>query len=199
MKRIFDIIFSAAVIVFLSPVFLVIAILIKYDSEGAVFFCQQRVGKNGQLFWIYKFRTMVKNHVPNDKLDYVKQNDLRITRLGRILRNTSLDELPQFLNALKGDMSVVGPRPLHIQQVEYLTTNIMDFSRRHSVKPGITGMVQVSDMRSNVETLEEQRARLMLDIEYVQIHNFGLDMHLVLRTIWTMVARYNVSAKIYTK
>lgn len=189
MKRFFDVVFSGAALIFVFPLFPILGLLIRLDSRGPVFFRQQRVGLNGVPFMIYKFRTMEAG-------DAVHSGP-KITRLGRLLRNTSLDEIPQFINVLKGEMSVVGPRPLFLDEVATLSAQLPEFPKRHQVKPGITGLVQVSDMRSKVSTLEEQRQRLALDLGYVAAHSFAQDMIIVLRTVWTVIARYNVSVRTY--
>lgn len=171
---------------------MVIALLISTDSRGPILFAQKRVGKDNRRFTIYKFRTMVMHDTPEHVVDQVKRHDPRITKIGRVLRNTSLDELPQFFNVLIGDMSVVGPRPLKKAEADYYASHFPDFTERYQVKPGITGLVQVSDLRSCVDTLAEQRARLDLDLWYVRHQSFWLDIMIILKTVWTVLARYNV-------
>lgn len=199
MRRLFDIVFSILALLSCFPLMLLVAILIKLGSKGRVFFLQQRVGKDNKPFWIYKFRTMREKHSKQNKIDYVKAGDPRITKFGKILRNTSIDELPQFWNVLKGEMSVVGPRPLPLLEVKNLSKNIPNFNERHKVKPGITGWVQVSDMRSCVDNLSDFKSRLDMDLWYIQNHTFLLDMKIILKTVWTITSRYNVSAKKYRK
>ena len=188
-KRTFDIIFSLLVLILLSPLLLIIAILIKLDSEGPVIFRQVRVGKDGKLFVSYKFRTMyvdaeerLKEILENDpearkewETYWKLKNDPRVTRVGRWLRKTSLDELPQFFNVLKGDMSVVGPRPYIPSELKH----IQEYAKIIlSVRPGITGLWQVSG-RNEVG----YRVRMLLDTLYVVNWSFWLDMVIIFKTI----------------
>lgn len=175
MKRLFDVIVSALVLVFLIPVFILIAVAIKLDSEGTVLFKQTRVGLGEKGFSIFKFRSMVQNSSQIGP-HYTSQNDGRITKIGRFLRRTSLDELPQLLNVLKGEMSLVGPRPnVFVQRHEYSQE---DWDKRNSVKPGITGLHQAT-LRS-ASTAEE---RLALDLKYVNKASFLLDLKIILLTV----------------
>lgn len=192
LKRIFDIVFSICALIGTAPIMLVIALLIKLDSPGPIFFRQTRKGKFGKGFRIIKFRTMMHDHIPKDPLDYVHKGDPRITDIGHFLRDSSLDELPQFINVLLGNMSVVGPRPHTLQQALHYLNTMPEYAERFLMKPGITGLVQVSDLRSCAETEAEQRARLQLDIQYMQNWSLWLDIKIIFKTVWTMVRRYNV-------
>lgn len=188
-KELFDYIFSALVLLLLSPLFLAIAIAIKIDSKGNIFFKQQRVGLRGRLFYVYKFRTMVSNAEElRDKL--LDQNEMdgpvfkithdpRITRIGHFLRKTSLDELPQFLNVLRGEMSVVGPRPPIPSEVEEYERWQL---RRLSMKPGITCIWQVSG-RNDIPFEEWMR----MDMEYIDNWSLKLDFVIFFKTIRTML------------
>jgi len=173
-KRSVDISVAILLLLVLLPVFLAIALFIKLDSKGPVFFRQLRVGKNRTEFNMLKFRSMVIN-APDIGPYYTSKNDVRITPSGSLLRKTSLDELPQLINVLKGDMSLVGPRPdVLAQQKEYSET---DWQKRHSIRPGITGLAQAS-MRSAASAVE----RCELDLDYVDRGSWTLDLKILLLT-----------------
>lgn len=175
LKRIFDILVSFLLIIITIPLFILIAICIKVTSKGPIFFLQKRPGKKGELFKIFKFRTMELGSEKMTKGVEVLKNDPRITKIGKILRRTKIDELPQLINVLKGDMSLVGPRPERIDSLNDYTDEI---SKRLLVRPGMTGLAQVS---GNIYlTLQE---RYKLDIYYVENQNFLLDTKILLRTI----------------
>lgn len=173
-KHLLDRVFSFILLVLLSPLFVIIAVLIKFDSKGPVFFIQQRVGKNNVLFNIYKFRTMVHDAVNIGNGVYTEENDPRITRVGRFLRKTSLDELPQLINILKGEMSFIGPRPTLAYQVEQYN----DFQKKRLLmKPGITGLAQVNG-RNSISWPE----RIQYDVQYVENYSLGLDLKILIKT-----------------
>ncbi len=174
MKRTLDFIASGVGLLLISPIFLLIALLIKLNSTGPVLFAQTRVGRNCEAFKLYKFRSMVTNAESVGPY-YTQQNDPRITRIGRFIRKTSLDELPQLINVLKGEMSIVGPRPDVPAQRELYTEE--EWSERHFVRPGVTGLAQ-STLRS--EATAEQRKNL--DLEYVRKNTIVLDLKIIL---WT--------------
>lgn len=179
LKRPIDVVASAAVLTFLWPVLLGIAIWVRVDSHGPALFRQQRVGRNQVAFDILKFRTMV--HRPSDAIDQVAElvvtggRDARITRAGRFLRASSLDELPQLLNILRGDMSLIGPRPVIPDQLLAVPDERLD---RFAVRPGLTGLAQVRGRRG-LDWLEQ----LALDSEYVRRCSLWLDIQIVLRTV----------------
>lgn len=166
---------SFILLILLSPLFLLISIFIKLDSKGNVIFKQKRVGKNGELFTIYKFRTMVVNASEKGTKYRVLKDDNRITKVGKFLRKTSLDELPQLFNVLKGDMSLVGPRPTLQFIVDQYTT---EQKERLLVKPGITGLAQVNGRQSL--TWEE---KIKYDLKYVKEYNFLLDIKILFKTV----------------
>src|SRR5690554_916178 len=175
-KRLFDVLISAFGLILLLPLLVIVALMIKFTSKGPVIFKQERLGKNGSVFKIWKFRTMV---VGAEKQGvYESKNDARVTGIGRILRKLSLDELPQFVNILKGDMSIIGPRPAltyHPWPLEDYT----DFQRKRlNVRPGVTGYAQVNG-RKNVEWNE----RIKLDVYYVENISFWLDTKIFFKTI----------------
>lgn len=177
-KRFFDILLSACALVVLSPVLLVVAVLVRIKLGSPVIFCQERPGKDEKIFKMYKFRSMTDARDENGEL---LPDEIRLTRFGRILRSTSLDELPELWNILKGDMSIVGPRPL---LVKYLPLYNEEQRHRHDALPGLTGLSQVSgdvDM-----TWERQFA---LDVAYVEGISFLLDVRIILLTVRRVLAR----------
>ncbi|WP_303821213.1 exopolysaccharide biosynthesis polyprenyl glycosylphosphotransferase [Apibacter mensalis] len=185
-KRLFDILFSLFVIIFiLSWLYPLIAIAILLESGKPVIYAQKRVGLGGNIFYCYKFRTM-KNSKDNDIKATVK-DDSRVTQLGRILRKSSLDEMPQFFNVLKGNMSVVGPRPHMVVQDNYYNDLLLRYSRRHHVKPGITGLAQVKGFRGEINSREDMQKRIIADIYYVRKWTFYLDMIIILRTVFKTI------------
>lgn len=180
-KRIFDIIFSSLVIVFiLSWLFPIIALLIKLDSKGPVFFVQKRVGRWGKSFKCLKFRTMVVNSQANTR--QASENDTRITRVGNFLRKSNLDEFPQFFNVLLGQMSVVGPRPHMHADCNNFSSVIANYKFRNMVKPGITGLAQVKGYRGPTKNFESIFHRYQFDAFYIRNANFWLDMRIVRKT-----------------
>ncbi|WP_294303329.1 exopolysaccharide biosynthesis polyprenyl glycosylphosphotransferase [uncultured Chryseobacterium sp.] len=183
LKRAFDIVFSVIVLVGIcSWLFPVIAILIKSGSKGPVFFIQERYGFHEEVFRCIKFRTMVINDESSTKT--TAENDVRITRIGKILRKTSLDEMPQFLNVLKGEMSVVGPRPHMLVVDDYYKPKIGRYSLRSMVSPGITGLAQVNGLRGDAGDMKvEMNKRVLADAFYVRNWSFVLDLVIILKTI----------------
>jgi putative colanic acid biosysnthesis UDP-glucose lipid carrier transferase len=182
-KRAFDIVFSAAIIVFiLSWLVPLISILIKLDSPGPIFFIQKRNGRGNQPFGCLKFRSMRLNDDSETK--QATKNDERITKLGRFLRKTSIDELPQFFNVLVGDMSVVGPRPHPIKLNENYRSLIDRYMSRHLIKPGVTGLAQVMGYRGETSEPHQMKSRIKMDIFYVEHWTFWLDIKLIFLTIF---------------
>ena len=176
-KRIIDIILSLAGIIISSPLLLGIAIGIKATSKGKVLFCQERVGFNSQNFTIYKFRTM-KSNTSND--GWTVKNDDRVTKLGKFLRKSNLDELPQLFNVLKGDMSLVGPRPEQVHFVEKFRDEIPKYMLKHRVRPGITGWAQVNGLRGDT-SIEE---RIKKDLYYIENWSLSLDVKICIMTLF---------------
>tara|TARA_B110000902_G_scaffold111303_1_gene131338 strand:+ start:310 stop:1401 length:1092 start_codon:yes stop_codon:yes gene_type:complete len=181
-KRIFDILFSIIICVFLLSWLLpILWVIVKIDSKGAFFFKQIRDGVDGKQFCCYKIRSMKTNSLSH-KISATK-NDKRITKIGAFLRKTSLDELPQFFNVLKGDMSVIGPRPhMNIQTEKYLK-EIDHYIVRNSVKPGITGLAQVSGYRGEVQKKSDIENRVRLDVFYIENWSFFLDIKIIFQTL----------------
>lgn len=186
-KRAFDLAFSSFVIVFfLSWAMPLIALIIKLDSKGPVFFKQKRTGKDKQEFWCYKFRSMRVNDASD--LQQAKKNDSRITKIGAFLRRTSLDELPQFFNVFLGNMSVVGPRPHMLKHTEEYSKVVEKFMSRHFVKPGITGLAQAKGFRGETETDLLMQNRVRLDRFYVGNWSLVFDIKIILLTISSLLS-----------
>ena len=185
-KRSFDIAFSSLVILLIfSWLFPVLAILIKLDSRGPVFFKQKRTGKKNGAFWCWKFRTMIVNDEADNK--QACQNDERVTRLGRILRKTSLDELPQFINVFLGNMSVVGPRPHMLNHTKEYSKKVEKFMVRHFVKPGITGLAQTRGYRGETVNVVSMKNRVKLDRFYIQNWSLLLDIKIIILTMTSLL------------
>lgn len=182
-KRSFDIAFSAIVIFFiLSWLVPIIALLIKLDSRGSVFFTQLRSGKNNTPFLCYKFRSLKVNNDAHHK--QVTRDDNRFTRLGRFLRKSNLDELPQFLNVFRGEMSVVGPRPHMLKHTEEYSQMLNHYMVRHYVKPGVTGWAQINGYRGEIKKKKDLRGRIEHDIWYMENWTMWLDLRIIMLTIY---------------
>ena len=180
-KAVEDKVISIIGLLFSIPLFMVIAILIKIDSRGPIFFVQQRHGLNNKIINVIKFRSMYV--MENDgKIIQATKNDNRVTRLGKILRKTSIDELPQLINVLKGDMSIVGPRPHAISHNNYYKKLLQNYANRHKVKPGITGWAQVNGFRGETKDLVKMKERVRYDIEYIENWSFWFDLKILLKT-----------------
>jgi putative colanic acid biosynthesis UDP-glucose lipid carrier transferase len=181
-KRASDIVFSLLILVLISPLLIGVAIAIKSSTAGPVLFKQRRYGLDGEEILVYKFRSM---SVSEDGASIVQasRNDSRITPIGAILRRTSLDELPQFLNVLQGRMSIVGPRPHAVAHNEFYRKLIKGYMVRHKVKPGITGWAQVNGYRGETETLDKMQGRIDCDLDYLRNWSLGLDVRIILRTV----------------
>ncbi|NOZ97709.1 MAG: sugar transferase [Gammaproteobacteria bacterium] len=183
MKRLVDVLISLIALIILSPIFLIVAYKVRKNLGSPIFFYQERPGKNGKLFKMIKFRSMKDafdgdgNPLPDEK---------RITPFGQKLRSTTLDEMPQLFNVLKGDMSIVGPRP---QLAEFLDHYTPEQMRRHEVKPGMTGLAQVNG-RNNLDWED----KFKLDIEYVETHNVFLDFKIMFKTVKVMLTKEGINA-----
>jgi putative colanic acid biosynthesis UDP-glucose lipid carrier transferase len=185
LKRTFDIAFSLFVIFAIFPFIMpLIALAIRLDSDGPIIFKQLRPGKKNKLFDCYKFRTM---HVNSFTEVQATKNDARITRVGRFLRKTNLDELPQFFNVLLGNMSVVGPRPNMVSQLEQYSKTIDQYKIRHFITPGITGYAQVNGYRGETRDHELMEKRVKYDVLYLENWSLSLDIKIILLTVWNMV------------
>lgn len=185
-KRIFDILFSSIIIfLILSWLTPLMAILIKLESKGPVFFKQKRNGLNYEEFYCYKFRSMRLNPIAD--LEQVQKNDPRVTKIGSFMRKTSIDELPQFFNVLLGEMSVVGPRPHMVSHTEMYAKSVDKFMVRHFIKPGITGLAQTSGYRGEVENEKDIINRVKYDIFYLENWSILLDIKIVLLTVFNVL------------
>jgi putative colanic acid biosynthesis UDP-glucose lipid carrier transferase len=181
-KRMFDILMSLLILPLLAPILLVIAICVKLTSPGPVLFKQRRYGLGGEEIFVYKFRSMTVQENGN-KVTQATRNDSRITKLGGILRRTSLDELPQFINVLQGRMSIVGPRPHAVAHNEMYRKLISGYMIRHKVKPGITGWAQVNGLRGETEALEKMEQRVNYDLAYLRDWSLSFDLRIMFRTV----------------
>ncbi|MBV6406214.1 MAG: UDP-glucose:undecaprenyl-phosphate glucose-1-phosphate transferase [Flavobacteriales bacterium] len=188
LKRTFDVLFSALVILLVfSWLFPILAVLVKLSSRGPVFFRQQRLGRDNKEFSCWKFRSMRMNAEADTK--QATKNDPRVTRVGAFLRKSNLDEMPQFLNVLMGQMSVVGPRPHPLRLNDQYRDIIDKYMVRHFVRPGITGWAQVNGFRGETRTPELMERRIELDVWYLENWSFGLDLRIVLRTVTNMLRK----------
>ncbi len=187
LKRAFDFTFAALFIVALIPAFVLIAALIKSTSSGGILFRQKRYGADGRLFEIWKFRTMYLSLGDQNGVKQTTENDPRVTPFGRFLRRTSLDELPQMFNVLRGEMSLIGPRP-HVPGMlagGVLYEELVPvYHQRHAIRPGITGLAQVSGYRGATEDPELARGRVHYDLIYIQSWSFWLDIKILVLTVW---------------
>ncbi len=182
LKRVFDVLFSVLVLLFVYPwIYIVVGCLIKVKMPGKIIFKQKRTGLKGKEFVCYKFRSMIP-HSESDDIQCM-DDDPRITPLGHFLRSTSIDEFPQFWNVLKGDMSVVGPRPHMLAHTAYYEPIIPGYSKRLTVKPGITGWAQVHNLRGETEKADKMAKRVEYDIWYIKHWSFGLDLKIIGRTL----------------
>jgi Undecaprenyl-phosphate glucose phosphotransferase len=189
-KRALDIAMACVALILLFPVLLVVALAIKLESNGPVLFQQQRSGFNSKRFFIFKFRTMVVME-DGDTIAQVRRLDPRVTRLGHILRATSIDELPQLFNVLRGEMSLIGPRPHAIAHDSFYGKLLSEYAFRHHVKPGMTGWAQVNGRRGRTPRVEHMQSRLDLDLWYIKNWSLGLDLWILLKTIVEVTRRRN--------
>jgi putative colanic acid biosynthesis UDP-glucose lipid carrier transferase len=185
-KRASDIVLSLLIVALISLPLLIIALAVKLSSPGPAIFKQRRYGLDGQEIIVYKFRSMtvIEDGVA---IQQAQKHDKRITALGRFLRRTSLDELPQFFNVLQGRMSIVGPRPHAVSHNEMYRKLIKGYMQRHKVKPGITGWAQVNGYRGETETLEKMKARIDYDLDYLRNWSLRLDLYIIARTVWVVL------------
>ncbi|HCU3191907.1 TPA: undecaprenyl-phosphate glucose phosphotransferase, partial [Escherichia coli] len=182
-KRLEDIIVSLSILIVISPVLLIIACAVKFTSPGPVIFRQIRYGMDGKSIKVWKFRSMTVMENDNNVTQATK-HDLRVTKVGKFLRRTSLDELPQFFNVLFGQMSVVGPRPHAVSHNEQYRTLIKGYMLRHKVKPGITGLAQVNGWRGETDTLDKMQKRVEYDLLYIRNWSIWLDLKIIFLTIF---------------
>ncbi len=190
LKRTLDLLLALPLLVLLAPLFVAVTVAVRLDSAGPAFFRQRRLGRNGRIFRILKFRTL---HVieDGDQIRQVTKDDPRLTRIGAFLRRTSIDELPQLLNVMRGEMSLVGPRPHALAHDRYYSARIANYALRQSVKPGITGWAQVHGLRGETATLEEMRQRIDFDVWYATNADLLLDLRILLATPRALVRGKN--------
>jgi putative colanic acid biosynthesis UDP-glucose lipid carrier transferase len=185
LKRVFDLVFSALIIfgilIWLTPL---LAILLRLESRGPLFFFQKRTGLDNKEFYCYKFRSMAVN--PEADRKQASKDDLRITNIGKFLRKTSIDELPQFYNVLLGSMSVVGPRPHMVKHTDEYAGKVNKYMVRHFVKPGITGLAQVRGYRGEIEHESDIQNRIKFDVFYIENWSFLLDVKIIVQTVLNM-------------
>jgi putative colanic acid biosynthesis UDP-glucose lipid carrier transferase len=174
-------------IVLLSPVLLLIALAVKFNSPGPVFFKQDRHGWNGKVIQVWKFRSM---RVHDDKeVKQASRNDSRITPVGRFIRRTSLDELPQLINVLQGHMALVGPRPHAVAHNDYYSGKILAYMARHRIKPGITGLAQINGCRGETDTIDKMQKRVEIDLTYINNWSLWLDLKILVKTPFTLLSK----------
>ena len=186
-----DYVLAPLILLLVAPLLILIAIAIKLDSPGPVFFRQKRLGFNNQVFNVYKFRTMHHMNEASGKTKQATPDDQRVTRLGRFLRRWSLDELPQIFNVLNGTMSLIGPRPHALDHNEEFAKRAKGYFARHRVKPGITGLAQIKGFRGGTDTEEKLEGRVRNDIFYAENWSLSLDAWIVLRTLVILVTGKN--------
>jgi exopolysaccharide biosynthesis polyprenyl glycosylphosphotransferase len=184
-KTLLDLLLATAVLILAFPLMLIIAVLIRFDSDGRVMYRQERVGLRGRTFTLYKFRSMHEDAETGGTPQWAALGDPRVTRVGRFIRYTRIDELPQLLNVLRGEMSIIGPRPERPFFVEKLTAAIPLYSLRHLVKPGITGWAQVN--ASYGASIEDTRVKLRYDLYYIKHRGIILDLLILLRTLRVII------------
>ncbi|HOV99613.1 MAG TPA: undecaprenyl-phosphate glucose phosphotransferase [Bacteroidota bacterium] len=182
-KRTFDIIFASIILILFSPLFLFLMILVKIDSRGPIFYLQERIGMDGEIFHVIKFRSMKVDAEKQSGPVWAKKDDPRTTRVGKFLRRFSLDELPQLINVLKGDMSIVGPRPERPYFVEQFKKEIPKYLDRHRVKTGMTGWAQVNGLRGNAPIAQ----RTQYDLFYIENWSLAFDIKIILKTIYAVL------------
>lgn len=183
LKRALDLVIIFLASPILVSISIITAILIKLDSKGSVFFTQERVGQKGKPFTMYKFRSMTVDSEKNGS-KFAKEDDHRVTKIGKFIRKYRIDEIPQFFNVLKGEMSVIGPRPEQATFVELFNEEIYQYDLRHSVKPGITGLAQVH--QGYASTRKGTEMKLSYDLFYIENYSLGLDLLIIWRTIKTI-------------
>ena len=183
-KRGLDLVFSTLILGLIAVPMLAIALSIKLTSKGPVIFRQLRYGIGGESIYVWKFRTMTSTDAGDGEVKQACRSDSRITKLGRFLRKTSLDELPQFFNVMAGTMSIVGPRPHAVTHNEFYRSAIHGYMLRHKVKPGITGLAQVKGYRGETDTLEKMEGRIKYDLEYIRSWSLWLDVKLIVMTVF---------------
>ena len=186
-KTLFDYFVAALVLVITLPLLIVTAVLIKLSSQGPILFRQQRMGFDGKEFTVYKFRSMFLHDAQRGEVIQASRDDDRVTWVGRVLRRSSIDELPQLYNVLNGTMSLVGPRPHAIEHSDFYGPKIKDYMRRHRVKPGLTGVAQVNGYRGETRNIEQMEGRIQHDIAYINNWSLWLDIKIIIKTLFVLI------------
>ena len=184
LKRLEDTVLASVILLLIAPVMVVVATAVKLTSDGPVLFRQKRLGANGQVIEVFKFRSMVMHQEKTGKVTQAVKNDKRLTPIGAFLRKSSLDELPQFFNVLAGSMSIVGPRPHALAHNEEYMNLVDSYMKRHKVKPGITGLAQVNGFRGETDTLDKMQKRVEMDLQYINSWSVLLDLKIIFLTIF---------------
>ena len=185
LKRTMDIVISSAVLLLFSPVWILSAVMIKWDSRGPVFYRQRRIGFNGRPFTMYKFRSMLHNAEKTTGPVWAKRNDPRITRMGKIVRKLGIDEIPNLINVLRGDMSLIGPRPERPYFVNQFRHRIQYYSNRLEMRPGITGLAQVYHKYD--ESIEDVKQKLEFDLSYIRNYSIWTDIKVIFMTAYIII------------
>jgi exopolysaccharide biosynthesis polyprenyl glycosylphosphotransferase len=185
MKNLSDLLIAFCLVLLTLPLMIIVAVTIKCDSRGPVFYRQERVGLGGRRFMLLKFRSMIQDAEPEGRPVWAAEHDPRVTRIGRFIRRTRIDELPQLFNVLRGDMSMIGPRPERPYFVEQLNEIIPSFAERHRIKPGITGWAQVNYPYG--ASIDDARKKLNYDLYYLKNRSFALDLMILVSTVRVVV------------
>jgi len=186
-KRFFDLFITFLALPIILPIGIITAIIIKLDSRGPVFFIQERVGRHGDIFNMFKFRSMTVDAEINGN-KFAQRNDQRVTAIGKFIRKFRIDEIPNFWNVLKGEMSVIGPRPEQVSFVKFFDEEIERYHYRHSVKPGITGLAQVN--QGYAACTRSTQMKLNYDLFYIKHYSFGMEVNIVLKTMVTILTGF---------
>ena len=190
LKRAFDVVAASLLLLFLLPAYAVISAAIALDSPGPILFRQQRTGQHGRIFNIYKFRSMTVAE-PGVSARHATRDDARVTRVGRFLRETSLDEVPQLLNVLRGEMALVGPRPHAVEHDRHYAAILPNYDRRFAVRPGLTGLAQIQGLRGEIHDIGSMARRVDADVLYASHWSFPGDLAIMVRTVPLLLARVN--------
>jgi putative colanic acid biosynthesis UDP-glucose lipid carrier transferase len=188
-KRLFDVVLASITLLMVSPIMAATALAIKFTSPGPIFFKQARHGWNGEEIYVWKFRSMRLHDEEKGVVTQATENDPRVTKVGRFIRKTSIDELPQLFNVLNGTMSMVGPRPHAVEHNNYYSELIHSYFARHRIKPGITGLAQVKGFRGQTKTLDKMIKRVEFDLEYINNWSLSLDIKILLQTVFVVISK----------
>jgi Undecaprenyl-phosphate glucose phosphotransferase len=189
-KRAMDVAVGLLALIFFVPIMALTALAIKLDSEGPVFFAQNRRGFNGRNFLMLKFRTMTVQE-NGESITQATRNDPRVTKIGKLLRSASIDELPQLVNVIRGEMSLVGPRPHALAHDNYFVKLLQDYASRHHVKPGMTGWAQVNGLRGATPSVDQIARRVEMDLWYINNWSLWLDIQILIKTVFEVLRKRN--------